>query len=888
MNSLIKNLKKIYFFLILFLSFEIITSEIQIINFDGQIQYSKLSKKTSITEFKVLIKEEYSPKYIRILIEGLKKGNSKNNIISFYQQDSKFKKRTQLSQSINYESELILNKAQIKNEFYFTVECDEYPCSFIYNITEQENIELNLEERYSYTYYVTKETQEMNFVVHGKPELPQGSIMKGNNVLTIWAKGNKGIISELETTDYEKHSELNAYLVKLKNLDEFTYNFKVKGELGDLINVGVSFFDGTFHNLFYNAVDGNIKEFSGFLKKNIKEKNCFKIKKIYDKEEGFISYTNYNNFDIDLMSIVTTLIDTTDKYNDYYKRCLSLSDTDEGFYSFQYIVENNELSANIYPPQILGAEYSRLIKEGDTIQLIPIKPDYDFNYITYNVNIRHGTIINAYINSCETYPLCNASSETLNNSDKIQRYNSFSISFSKNEINQFTSSPIDKKQKILLIQCEKGARSIHEYRADDNSCLIKINMYTDKNKFYIEPYNSHYRYLPKGNEFNFIIGNKNNNIENMIFNFELFSGKVSIIPQNLNQEKYEKYIHNEKQLYIFKDKEVQINIKASENSFYHLNYIIKNNYAIDYTFTIGANYLFSLSNKLYDNLIFSESSDVYNVSNKNDIPIVIDFYPYNCIIKVHNTFDLEDETRELNEIDEFYQDISIENEKNINIVSLAKIYNYTIIKNDDNKDCLVDISYFQYNKVFFDTTYSIILSDYNPKKLKFTSEFKVIKLTYPIVNLNVNYLIKFELINPGEYTVNIFFNDEISNLSYKIKNTEEIIIRPKNFKYICKSENQICKLSFNIKSEYNDDSILKISILKEIIDKDDKKKSNTKLAIIIIISLFLIIVIILFIIYFLYIKNEDLSKNISSVSFGEQLYDNRNTESDENSLNKIL
>ena len=280
MNSLIKNLKKIYFFLILFLSFEIITSEIQIINFDGQIQYSKLSKKTSITEFKVLIKEEYSPKYIRILIEGLKKGNSKNNIISFYQQDSKFKKRAQLSQSINYESELILNKAQIKNEFYFTVECDEYPCSFIYNITEQENIELNLEERYSYTYYVTKETQEMNFVVHGKPELPQGSIMKGNNVLTIWAKGNKGIISELETTDYEKHSELNAYLVKLKNLDEFTYNFKVKGELGDLINVGVSFFDGTFHNLFYNAVDGNIKEFSGFLKKNIKEKNCFKIKKI--------------------------------------------------------------------------------------------------------------------------------------------------------------------------------------------------------------------------------------------------------------------------------------------------------------------------------------------------------------------------------------------------------------------------------------------------------------------------------------------------------------------------------------------------------------------------------------------------------------------------------
>ena len=894
MNSRPKNIKNMNFILFVFLSFEIISSStIKELIFDAQAEDGEYIDIMNSININIQLNKEYTSKFIRLLVHGLGTEETTNYIVSFYQ-DSQYKKRTQLSQSFNSEAELFLNEAQLKSgHIFFTVECDKYPCSFKYQISQQENIEINLEERNSYTYYVTEETKEMNFVIHGKPELPENTIFKGNNVLTVWAKGNKGITSELDAKNKEKHSELNAYLIKLEKLEEFSYNFKVKGEIGDLINVGLSFFDGTFHNLFYQAINGNTKEISGFLKRNTKEMNCFKIKKINNKEEGFISFTNYNNYDIDLMTVASAFIEDTN----YFKRCLSLSDTNEGFYSFQYIIQNEENIANIYPPQILGVEYSRLIKEGDIIQLIPIKPDYDFNYITYNINIRHGKVINAYINSCETYPLCKVNSETLNNSIKLQRYNSFSISFSKNEIDQFSSSPIDKKQKVLLIPCEKGTVSIHEAGGTMNSCLIKINMYTDKNKFYLEPYFSHYRYLPKGNEFHAIIGNKNSYVENMILNFELISGNSSLTPINVEQQAMEQYTHNGKQLFIFKDKEVEIKVKAIENSFYHLNYIIKNKYAIDYTFTIGANYLFSLANKPYEHVLFSESENIYNRYSDVAIPIIVDFYPYNCKIKVKNTINLDSQSVELNESNGFYQDISTNNEQNIKIISLPKIYNYTFIKDEEKKDCLVDVSYFPYNSGFSDAVDSIILSNDNPKKFKFTSEHNVIKLAYPIADLEQNYTIKFELINSGKYKINFFFNDKISDLKYDLNETKEIIIKKENYKDICKAKNQICKLSFNIEAENNTESFLGISVFKIQAGDDNNsnndndnnnnnndnnnnknKNNNTLTIVIVIISIIVVIAVILIIIYFLYKKNSALSKDINTVSFGDQLYDNQNTQ----------
>ena len=67
-----------------------------------------------------------------------------------------------------------------------------------------------------------------------------------NGMLSIWAKGNKDIITELSEKNNYKHQKYNAYLIKLNNVIFYEYNLIVKGNVGDIINVG--------HNNFWMKI----------------------------------------------------------------------------------------------------------------------------------------------------------------------------------------------------------------------------------------------------------------------------------------------------------------------------------------------------------------------------------------------------------------------------------------------------------------------------------------------------------------------------------------------------------------------------------------------------------------------------------------------------------
>lgn len=54
----------------------------------------------------------------------------------------------------------------------------------------------------------------------------------------------------------------------------------------------------------------------------------------------------------------------------------------------------------------------------------------------------------------------------------IPGINSFYFSFSKNEINQFSSSSIDKNQKVLFIKCEKGVKNPFAIYRNSSYCLL--------------------------------------------------------------------------------------------------------------------------------------------------------------------------------------------------------------------------------------------------------------------------------------------------------------------------------------------------------------------------------------------------------------------------------
>ena len=121
-----------------------------------------------------------------------------------------------------------LNKDQFKKDFYLSIEF-ENPCDYFINITYSEYIDLFLDEKI--TYYVNEENKEMNFLFKLDFNFETN--------MTIWAKGDKEISSTLSGINSTKHSNLNSYLIRLKNnTNDFKAYLKVTGKVGDLINVG--------------------------------------------------------------------------------------------------------------------------------------------------------------------------------------------------------------------------------------------------------------------------------------------------------------------------------------------------------------------------------------------------------------------------------------------------------------------------------------------------------------------------------------------------------------------------------------------------------------------------------------------------------------------------
>ena len=160
---------------------------------NGSLNYT-INNKSDVRQYKVNITEKINTNFLKIIITG-QNNTLIHYVLSFYQNDSSFTKRYQLFQSYNNEIEMWLNKGQFNNIFYFSIECDEYPCSYNGSIDITNITELNFNKIYNY--YVTNESKKMDFT------FKINNISNNtNDILLIWAKGNKNlnVINETENS----------------------------------------------------------------------------------------------------------------------------------------------------------------------------------------------------------------------------------------------------------------------------------------------------------------------------------------------------------------------------------------------------------------------------------------------------------------------------------------------------------------------------------------------------------------------------------------------------------------------------------------------------------------------------------------------------------------
>ena len=222
---------KLKYILFLLISFSFVKAQEEIELENGY--YSKIIAKETedLLSFKVKVNGDYS--YLKIKAEGNGDGENTNHIISFYQ-DQDLNNRQQLSQSVTDTSIMWLSRGQIEKDFYISIECAKIPCNFNLSLNGLNTAELGINEQY--TYYVSDENEEMKFRLNSAIDYEDLEIE--NLFITIWTKGNFEIIATLNNDKKEK-SNYHFYNIPYQNFIDDEYDLNIKGNAGDLINVGV-------------------------------------------------------------------------------------------------------------------------------------------------------------------------------------------------------------------------------------------------------------------------------------------------------------------------------------------------------------------------------------------------------------------------------------------------------------------------------------------------------------------------------------------------------------------------------------------------------------------------------------------------------------------------
>jgi len=749
------------------------------------------------------------PNYIKVIaIAELDSNNTwfyPGIILSYYQEDSTFTNRKQLSLNSSDTTIMWLNKEQIKNGFYFSIECGVKSCKYNFKIILETSIKLYLGQIYQY--YITEQNKEMIFNI-------QGNITnEGKKMLSIYAKGHRDIKSRLEEkNNIIKHSKYNAYIIDNIKSTNINYNFIVNGNVGDLVTVGAFYCNRT--GICKMDIFNDYYHYSGFLKKNILEQNCFNQSLFSEYSQEFmINDANSLAFSLEIQS------DTDEPKNNY--QCIKINDEfDEIFYTF-YVYKYGDKKYHFVTPLFPGFyndDYNF------NMSFIPIIAE-DFTYLTYKL-YAYQKEIKIYLTSCNNYPLCTLNIDPSQKTKEFERfYNIHFITFMKNEL-ESNWSPINKKQHMIYLN---GELSTLGYDNDD----IKFEIYTDKTILEIQTGFVNYYYIEKGNINHFLYSPDYYIKRKGIISIQRITGDISINKNELNND----IIKNNNIFYCkFDENQKYITIKAEKNSIYNIKIqaeIEENNFMMQ----LGGNYILELNDDL--NISFFR----YTITHEKTVTNYFSIYPIECNINatyVTKQVYYEGETSllPLKENNGFYQYIyQISYEK-------LESKHLWIKKLSNNDSCNILFSYFllkENTKInYLDT--GIILDENFPLLFSFSKNYNEVYFYYFHTSINNNITFDLLFSKKGNYQIDLLINDKVmkkkTNISSSLKSNLDAII----WKNIC-NESHLCRLSFLITNNNKDDSSLKINIKVEN-DKNDNNDNNESNALLIIILVIIILILI--------------------------------------------
>ena len=779
------------------------SKELITLKYDSEKQIYKGNAKNAnkIQTYKINL--DKTSDYINIQLSSNE--NLKNKVMSISSKENAKDNRIQIIQLGNEKSANIwIKKEQLENNIlYATVECDikeNEKCNYLMDFSGYDYILKNSSD-FNYQYSVDEKNKEMNF------KIMNDKSSGNNNILTIIATGEKEIeliLKDESGKEYKNDKNRNfkegsVIIEKLSGNSDY-FDLTVIAEERDFITIGSKIITGEKSDII--ELEPNGYEISGYLERNILEKECYLIpEKNSESQYSYIvarlnksaeiSFKDIDYNDIEKTNEIVTkgyytyIYDYNDNQNKRKYICIGLPN-EEQFYSnsliyyLQLTQPTNKVGrTNTYSPQIGGIIYPRIIKKGSYAFFNGINLDGLLHPIIYNMITNEG-VLKMYMYKCTNYPFCeidfnneNSENDGTNKTELIRINELDHLSTWQNMEEEKYNSPIDLVQYIMIVKCEELADSETDF------CQFQTSIYGTNDTVYLLERESFSQYIFKEKKSQYIIDlSEEKAVSKVHIDVLVVSGDVDInLSGNDNQSiSPHKYYLSNKIFYSIsiKDnseiKNIVVKVEGKVDTFYIIEYkLVRDETELTNDIYSGINNLVPFSR---DN---DQNKKVINIHNNKALPsefYFANFHSLNCKFEIIRN----DNNNRMESFVNYAQNTITSDEiKDKDTIS----YNINIKEVDsskyDSNMCMLYVSsleiaqdkYSEYQK-------EILVSEGITQRVVFT-RLKKIKYIYPVPDKEKNIAIFFKVINPANYSYIITFNHKIGKQNYFYSNNIDFI-----------------------------------------------------------------------------------------------------------------
>ena len=759
------------------------------------------------------------PNYIKVEATA-NKGNF-SPILYFSAEDSEaLESRLQFAKGNSLNNEMWIKKEQFeKKNFFVCVQCqDEKECSYRLNFTGHDKV--IFEEMKTYSYYISDNNKEMLFQFRNEFKSTIDS-------LTIYATGGKNITlsylgcigDSCEPFQFEE----GAAITTKTNADNY-YNISVTGEVGAYITVGIKviFPNGIIAG---NALSPDMGQISGFLRKEVLEKECYTLPK--EDDVFYITGTLYNSIaeirylnedqqqiDDDIEVTRKGFFSSVYNYKETERRYICIQFLNITIFpkeSFSYSIQlqsKKKFMNDHYTPQFTGYFYPRITPSGTLVYFNNLPPKPGSDYMVYNMVTTKG-YPKMYIFKCEDYPNCELDYDNPEKDPKVQRISEINrISSFNIPMPQVSKSPIDFEQYILVVKCEKP--NIGDY----DHCEFMTSIFGDQEEVLLIERQPFSQYMLNNTFDQFLIdfSRENQNPLKVEIDFLVISGDVSFELKfedspDKEVESHKYFLANKIFYSITIDdkinvglKKIRVDIKARINSYYIVDYKIIRDLIEETNNQIysGMDYLIPIFRN-EDNR-GSKYVNINRVAIINPESILTTFYSLNCKIQIEKyTENAEQES--LPSFEKYSQDFYVYSE---NYTSFQPSYNISISDYDkflisDRDICMVYVSSMEIYNNDTGIRKEILVNEGVPQRISFEENLKSVRYLYPHADPDKNLTVSIHLIYLGKFKVKFYFRDEAFNTENEYSQDTVIFIQKDWIQNKCKTD-ELCTMTVEIES----------------------------------------------------------------------------------------